>query len=247
LNERGNIVHAVILAGGKGTRLRPYTTILPKPLMPIGEMPILEVVLRQLRDAGFHDVTIAVGYLAQLLQAFFGSGQRLGLNIRYSIEDEPLGTVAPLKLIKNLPETFLVMNGDILTNLDYKSLVDFHKRQNASVTIATFERQVKVDFGVLKVDDSGFLYQYVEKPTLNYRVSMGIYVFNSLILRYVPDSKHFDLPDLVTALIQANERVASYPFEGYWMDIGRADDYAMAAGEFEQKRHIFLPQGGVNR
>ncbi len=239
-------MHAVILAGGKGTRLKPYSTILPKPLMPIGEMPILEVVMRQLRWAGFKDVTIAVGYLAELLQAFFGNGERLGLDIRYSMEDRPLGTVGPLKIINDLPQTFLMMNGDILTNLNYQDLVSFHKQQNALLTIATYERQVKVDFGVLEADENGFLSRYVEKPTLDYSVSMGIYVFNREALKYVPDGKYFDFPELVQTLIGHGERVASYPFDGYWLDIGRPDDYAKAANEFEEKQHEFLPEGEIN-
>ncbi len=235
-------MHAVILAGGKGARLRPYTMILPKPLMPIGEMPVLEVVLRQLRAAGFREVTIAVGYLAELLQAFFGDGERLRLKIKYSLEDKPLGTVGPLKIINDLPETFLVMNGDVLTNLDYRAIVNFHKRQESIVTIATYKREVQVGFGVLEVDEEGFLLGYTEKPTLNYTVSMGIYVVKYDALKYVPEGKHFDLPDLVQTLIERGERVVSYPFGGYWLDIGRPDDYAMAIEEFERRRQEFLPE-----
>ncbi len=235
-------MHAVILAGGKGARLRPYTMILPKPLMPIGEMPVLEVVLRQLRVAGFREVTIAVGYLAELLQAFFGDGERLRLKIKYSLEDKPLGTVGPLKIINDLPETFLVMNGDVLTNLDYRAIVNFHKRQESIVTIATYKREVQVGFGVLEVDEEGFLLGYTEKPTLNYTVSMGIYVVKYDALKYVPEGKHFDLPDLVQTLIERGERVVSYPFGGYWLDIGRPDDYAMAIEEFERRRQEFLPE-----
>ena len=236
-------MHAVILAGGKGTRLRPYTTVLPKPLMPIGEMPVLEVVLRQLCASGFRDVTMAVGHLAELIQAFFGDGKRQGLKIRYSIEDTPLGTVGPLKIINGLPETFLTMNGDVLTNLDYQALFNFHKHQKAMLTIATSKRKVRVDFGILEVDGEGFLSRYIEKPTLNYSVSMGIYVFQYDALKYVPDGEYFDFPDLVRTLIEGGERVASYPFKGYWLDIGRPDDYAVAVQEFDQKRKEFLPEG----
>jgi NDP-sugar pyrophosphorylase family protein len=235
-------MHAVILAGGKGTRLRPYTTVLPKPLMPIGEMPILEVVLRQLQVAGFRDVTIAAGYLAELLQAFFKNGERLGMNIRYSLEAKPLGTVGPLKIIDNLPETFLTMNGDVLTNLNYQILVDYHKAKDAMLTIATHNRQVWVDFGVLEVDENKLLSQYIEKPTLNYKVSMGIYVFQGDALKYVPEGQHFDFPDLVQTLLEHGERVAAYPFDGFWLDIGRPDDYAVAVEEFERRRKEFLSQ-----
>ncbi len=234
-------MHAVILAGGKGTRLRPYTTVLPKPLMPIGDLPILEVVLKQLRSAGFKDITMAVGYLAELLQAFFGDGERLNLRIRYSLEKSPLGTVGPLKLIKDLPETFLVMNGDVLTTLDYKRLMNFHKEHDAKVTIASYKRNVNVDFGVLETDGNGFLRNYIEKPTLDYLVSMGVYIFQADVLNLVPDGQYFDLPDLIKALLKRGEKVAAYPFDGYWLDIGRPDDYATAIEEFEQKRHEFLP------
>ena len=236
-------MHAVILAGGKGTRLKPYTTVLPKPLMPIGDIPIMEVVLRQLRSAGIKDVTIAVGYLSELLQAFFGDGKRLGLNIHYSLEEEPLGTCGPLKLIKNLPDNFLVMNGDVLTTLQYKDLIDFHLKQNALVTIAGFNRQVNVDFGVIETDAGGWIQNYIEKPKLDYRVSMGVYVFRAEALNYVPDGKYFDFPDLIKILINNNKKVACYDFNGYWLDIGRPDDYAVAIEEFEQRRNEFLPEG----
>jgi NDP-mannose synthase len=234
-------MHAVILAGGKGTRLKPYTTVLPKPLMPIGDMPILEVVLRQLKAAGFLNVTMAVGYLAELLKAFFGNGEKFGLNINYSFEEKPLGTIGPLKLIDNLPETFLTMNGDILTDLKFNDLINFHRKKQAALTIATYKRQVKVDYGVLEVSHSGFLNNYIEKPNLDYLVSMGIYIIQKEVLKYVPKGEYFDLPQLVQKLIQEGEPVASYPFDGYWLDIGRHDDYAVAIEEFEQRRMELLP------
>jgi len=233
-------MHAVILAGGKGTRLRPYTTVLPKPLMPIGDMPILEIVLRQLKNNGFKRITIAVGHLAELLQAFFGNGNRLGLEISYSFEEKPLGTAAPLKLVNNLPDTFLMMNGDILTDLNFSEFMDYHQQQRSFMTIATYKRSVKVDFGVLESDSDGFLKQYIEKPSLNYNVSMGIYAFQSEVLKYIPENKYFDLPDLVKVLLDEKERIASFPFGGYWLDIGRHDDYAKAIEEFEQKKADFL-------
>lgn len=236
-------MHAVILAGGKGTRLRPYTTILPKPLMPIGEMPILEVVLRQLKAAGFNKVTLAVGFLAELLQAFFGNGEKLGVEIVYSFEDKPLGTVGPLKKIGDLPDCFLVMNGDILTDIDYRELFNFHMEKKAKLTIATYKRKVNVEYGVLNINSDNFLTKYVEKPTLDYTVSMGIYVFNRDVLQYVPKDGYFDLPQLVQKLLKQGEKVASFPFEGYWLDIGRNDDYAIAIEDFEKKRHELLPSG----
>jgi NDP-sugar pyrophosphorylase family protein len=235
-------MRAIILAGGKGQRLKPYTTVLPKPLMPIGDMPILEVVLRQLKAAGITRVTMAVGYLGELLRAFFGDGSRLSLPIDYSLEEKPLGTVGPLTLIQPPLQTFLVMNGDVLTNLDYADLVRFHRNQHAMATIASYVRNVKVDFGVLKTDAGGFVCEYVEKPMLDYLVSMGVYVFEPAILRYLEPGGYRDFPDLVKTLIGDRQKVASYPFDGYWLDMGRPDDYALAVEEFESRRNDFLPK-----
>jgi NDP-sugar pyrophosphorylase family protein len=238
-------MRAVILAGGKGTRLAPYTTVLPKPLMPIGDMPILEVVLRQLKAAGITRVTIAVGYLAELLQAFCGDGSRLGLDIDYSFEDKPLGTVGPLTKIKDLDDTFLMMNGDVLTTMDYGALIETHKRSGAVTTIATHEREVRIDFGVLETNSEGRLVEYIEKPTKHFHVSMGVYVFEPEVLRFLEPNHYLDFPDLVKTLISREEAVSSYPFAGYWLDIGRHDDYATAIEEFDARRHEFLPNETV--
>lgn len=232
-------MHAVILAGGKGRRLTPYTTVLPKPLMPIGNMPILEVILRQLKTAGITQITIAVGYLAELLMAFFGNGERLGLEINYSLEERPLGTAGPLALIQGLNDTFIVMNGDVLTDLDYKDLIQYHKHQGGIATIATCKRTVKIDFGVIEVNENNFLTGYIEKPTFDYRVSMGIYVFEPEVLKYIPKNQYLDFPDLVQILLKNGKRVATYPFDGYWLDIGRHDDYKRAIEEFERNRKLF--------
>ena len=234
-------MRAIILAGGKGTRLHPYTTVLPKPLMPIGDMPILEVVLRQLRGAGVDRITMAVGHLAELLRTFFNDGSRLGMSIDYSLEDKPLGTVGPLTLISGLNATFLMMNGDVLTTLNYADLFAYHKRSRAIATIATCPRQVKIDFGVIEADKANLLTEYVEKPTHDYRVSMGVYVFEPEVLAYLNPDEYRDFPDLIKALIADKKRVMSYPFTGYWLDIGRADDYARAIEEFESRRAEFLP------
>jgi NDP-sugar pyrophosphorylase family protein len=238
-------MRAVILAGGKGQRLKPYTTVLPKPLMPIGDMPILEVVLRQLKRAGISRVTMAVGHLAELLQAFFGDGKRLGMDIDYSMEERPLGTVGPLTLIPGLADekTFLMMNGDLLTNLDYQELVGRHRRSGAAATIATYRRTVKIDFGVIETGVDDVLSGYVEKPSFDYHVSMGVYCFDSRVLRFLDHGEYRDFPDLIKALIAHGEKVAAYPFGGYWLDIGRPDDYATAIDEFESHRALFLPEG----
>lgn len=235
----------VILAGGKGTRLRPYTTVLPKPLMPIGDMPILEIVLRQLSAAGFTDVTLSVGYLASLLEAYFGDGNRWGIHVAYSREQEPLGTAAPLRLLTGLTGTFMVMNGDLLTDLDYVDLVRFHRRKRAAVTVGLARKRVCIDLGVVDSDGRGLVTSYTEKPTLVYDVSMGIYVMENEALGYLPAGGPFDLPDLIRALIADDRPVVAYPFEGWWLDIGRADDYAEAVEVFETQRDAFLPVGGA--
>ena len=232
---------AVILAGGKGTRLAPYTKVLPKPLMPIGDMPILEVILRQIKLAGIDDVVLTVGHLSELLRTFFQDGSRLGLNISYNYEDSPLGTAGPIAFVSNLDETFLVMNGDVLSTLPLKELIQFHKAQNAIATIATHHRRVKVDLGVIQWDGDARVTGYIEKPTYDYSVSMGIYVFEPKVLTYVPKGEYYDFPDLVKTLIGVGEKVIGYRFDGYWQDVGRPDDYESAAQDFDQMRSQFLP------
>lgn len=232
-------MRAVILAGGKGTRLHPYTVVFPKPLVPVDDMPILEIVLRQLKASGITRVTIAVGHLAHLLQAFFGDGKALGLEIDYAIEDTPLGTAGPLSNIHDLDDTFLVMNGDILTNLNYGDLIRQHRQQGAMVSIASYHRQVTLDFGVIETNADTTLRDYVEKPTFEYLVSMGIYVFEPEVLSRLKPNKKFDFPDLVKLLIAEGQRVRSYAFDGYWLDIGRPDDYATATEQFQLNRAEF--------
>lgn len=226
-------MRAIILAGGKGTRLLPYTTVIPKPLMPVGDRPILELIIRQLKHYGFSRVTMAVGHLSELIEAYFGNGNKHGIKIDYSREDEPLGTIGSLSLIDNLESTFLVMNGDVLTDLDYLKLVEFHQKNHAAGTIATYNKEVKVDLGVLEMDGDFRLKQYVEKPTLKYDVSMGIYMFEPEILEFIEPNKYLDFPDLVLTLIKANKKVMAFPFDGYWLDIGRHDDYVRAQEEYE--------------
>lgn len=232
---------AVILAGGKGTRLAPYTKILPKPLMPIGDMPILEVILRQIKLAGIDDVVLTVGHLSELLRAFFQDGSRLDLKIKYSYEDSPLGTAGPVAFVPDLDETFLVMNGDVLSTLPLGELIQFHKDQKAIATIATHHRRVKVDLGVIQWNGDGHITGYIEKPTYDYSVSMGIYVFEPKVLAYIPKGQYYDFPDLVKKLIEIGEKVIGYRFDGYWQDLGRPDDYESAAQDFDHMRSQFLP------
>jgi NDP-sugar pyrophosphorylase family protein len=232
---------AVILAGGKGTRLSPYTKVLPKPLMPIGDMPILEVILRQIKLAGIQDVVLTVGHLSELLRTFFQDGSRLGLNISYNYEDSPLGTAGPIAFVPSLDETFLVMNGDVLSTIPLAELIQFHKAQNAIATIATHHRRVKVDLGVIQWDGDDRVTGYIEKPTYDYSVSMGIYMFEPKVLDYIPKGEYYDFPDLVKKLIGVGERVVGYRFDGYWQDLGRPDDYESAAQDFDKMRSQFLP------
>jgi NDP-mannose synthase len=230
---------AVILAGGKGSRLAPYTTVLPKPLMPIVDTPILEIVLKQLKRSGFDDVVIAVGHLASLIRTYFGDGSELGIRISYAHESTPLGTAGPLANIDTLTETFLVMNGDILTDLDYADLVKHHRDSGAIMTIATHKRTVKIDFGVLEIVD-GAVSKYVEKPHLDYVVSMGIYVMEPRVRSFIKQGEYLDLPDLVRMLLTSGEQVKAYPFDGRWLDIGRQEDFNEAQVRFEEDRDHFL-------
>ena len=234
---------AIVLAGGKGARLAPYTRILPKPLMPIGDLPILEILLRQMRSAGVREVILTVGYLGELMRAFFQDGSRLGLQIDYSFEEQPLGTAGPLALVADrLDDTFLVTNGDVLTTLDLRELVDDHRSSGAAATIASHARAVKIDLGVLQFDGDRCLKGYIEKPTYNFFVSMGIYVFEPRVLDYIPCNQYLDFPDLVLKLIANGERVRGYPFDGYWQDLGRADDYEQAVQDFEALRPQILKE-----
>jgi len=231
---------AVILAGGKGRRLRPYTTVLPKPLMPLGDMPIIEVVLRQLAAFGFDEVIIAVGYLAELMMAYCGDGSKFGLRVRYSKEEEPLGTAGPLALVDGLDETFLVMNGDVLTSLDLVAMVRQHRASGAVATIATHKRQHQINYGIIESDAANRVVDYIEKPVHHYQVSMGIYVLEPAVLQRITPGVYLDLPDLVRQLMIDLMPVMAYPFDGYWLDIGRHDDYEQAVEEFDAMRPQLL-------
>jgi len=236
---------AVILAGGKGTRLKPYTTVIPKPLMPIGNYPILEVILHQLKQYGADEIILAVGHMAQLFQAFFNNGENYGIKIGYSFETQPLGTAGPLaQLIDRLDDDFLVMNGDLLTTLNYRRLYEYHRDHHAAATIGLYEREVKIDFGVVNVDSDHRLTEYIEKPTYKFNVSMGINVINPEIVRpYLVPGKYLDLPDLMMKLHEDGQTVLTYNEPCYWLDIGRVDDYQMANEIFETRKSEFMPDG----
>jgi NDP-sugar pyrophosphorylase family protein len=228
-------MRAIILAGGKGTRLRPYTTLIPKPLVPIGgKYSILEVVLMQLADAGFSHVTLAVNHLANLIQAYFGNGEKWGLKIDYSLEDKPLNTIGPLTLIDDLPENFLVMNGDILCDLDYKKFLQGHIETDADVSVSAFRREVKVDFGVLEYNAQNRLTAFREKPEYNFDVSMGIYCLNRRMIERLDKGASYGFDQLMLDGIARDDHISIQPFDGFWLDIGRPDDYAYADEHFAE-------------
>lgn len=235
-------MHAVILAGGKGVRLRPYTTALPKPLMPIGDHhAILEIVLQQLSSCGFTSVTLAINHLGRLIRAFAGDGSRWGMRIDYIEESVPLSTVGPLFcLTDSLPDEFLVMNGDILTNLDYADLLHSHALAGGPLTVATAARHSKVDFGVLTVSGDKIV-GFTEKPSMTYRVSMGVYGMSRKTLEPYPPGLAFGFDQLVLDLLRAGNHPVTYPFDGFWLDIGRPEDYDEANATFERLKPILLP------
>ena len=218
----------VVLAGGRGTRLAPYTSILPKPLMPIGDRSILEVVVGQLEEAGIVDIHFCVGYLAHLIEAVFETRENGHVNITYVREREALGTAGPLRLVDSLDSTFMVMNGDVLSTIDYGRLVRFHREQKNALTIATHERSIKIDYGMLHLDDDSQVRAYDEKPTISSRVSMGIYVMEPEVMEHIPENEYFDFPDLVRVLLDKGAPVGAYRHDGMWFDIGRSEDYERA-------------------
>ena len=234
---------AVILAGGRGTRLAPYTTVFPKPLVPVGNMPILEIIIRQLITAGVTEVTLTLGYLGELIRAFFAAHKTLGklINIKFIDEEEPTGTAGSLRLVPDLPETFLVMNGDVLTTLDYRRLMEFHQGSGAMLTIAGYRKTVKIDLGVLQLQGiPPEVTGYIEKPEYVYPVSMGVYIYDRKALDYIPEGQYFDFPSLVLRLIQEKQKVACFETDEIWLDIGRTDDYVHAQQVFSENIERFM-------
>jgi NDP-sugar pyrophosphorylase family protein len=226
---------AVILAGGKGTRLRPFTTVIPKPLVPIGEKAIIEILLNQLYKNKVDEIFICVNHFAELIKAFLGDGTKYGIKINYSLETTELGTVAPIKLLNNLPENFLVMNGDLLTDLNFGELFNFHIEQNSNLTIATYSRDSRVDFGVIKSNpEDNCVLEFIEKPVYNFEVSMGVYVMNKSLLNLIPENIHFGFDDLIYYLLKHNLPIKTFLYKGYWLDIGRPDDYEKANLDIEK-------------
>lgn len=234
----------IILAGGKGTRLAPYTTIFPKPLIPIGHKPILDIIIRQLVYYGFEDIVLTVGYLSELIRAYFQNGisDLKNLSLEYIRENKPTGTAGSLSMIPDLNKTFLVMNGDILTTLNYNKLISYHERMGGVLTIAMQEKQSKVDLGVIETDSNSLLTSYTEKPEKVYKVSMGIYVYEPDVLKYIEPNTYLDFPQLVNRLLDNGEKVVGYPCKDFWLDIGNHEDYENAQEKFELMKNLFLPE-----
>jgi NDP-sugar pyrophosphorylase family protein len=226
---------AVILAGGKGTRLKPYTISLPKPLVPIGEMPIIEIIIRKLAQCGFERVTITVNHMADIIRAFCGDGSKWGINIDYSLETKPLSTMGPLKLIHDLPDNFLIMNGDVLTDLDFEAFYNKHVSEGNIFTVSAYTREQKVDYGVLETGSDDKLVNFIEKPTTTYNVSMGVYMASKQILDFIPENQFYGFDHLMLDLIKNQKPATVKVHSGYWLDIGRPDDYEKACADFEGK------------
>jgi NDP-sugar pyrophosphorylase family protein len=235
-------MHAVILAGGKGTRLRPFTTCVPKPLVPIGDRySILEILLLQLRHHGVTSVTLAIGHMGGLIRAFIGDGARFDLDVRYVSEDHPLGTVGPLlPMLGELPEQFLMMNGDVLTDINFATLYQSHLHSGAPLTVATYQRHVSSEFGVLDVQE-GHIVGFREKPVFDFDVSMGVYAFDRETLRGYTPGQSLGVDVLISDLLRRGAAPATFAFSGYWLDIGRPDDYDRANAQFEELQYQLLP------
>lgn len=237
-------MQAIVMAGGKGSRLHPYSALFPKPLMPLGDKPVLEILLNQLRAAGVTQVILAVNHLRHLLEAFFGDGSRFGLSITYSLEDHPLGTAGPLGLVLDrLGEEFLLTNGDLLTTLDIGAMVADHRARGADATIGTYLRELRSDFGLLEVDDSMRMTGYREKPTYQHLVSMGIYVLRRDVIRpFLRRGEYLDMPVLMEAMQRAKKLVLCHRQDCFWMDIGRPEDLAEAQSIIERDPQAFMPR-----
>jgi NDP-mannose synthase len=232
---------AVILAGGKGARLRPYTVVLPKPLMPVGDYPVLEIIIRQLAFHGFEHITLTVNHQAEIIRAFFGDGSKWNIKIDYSYEDKPLSTMGPLQLIRDLPEDFLLMNGDVLTDLNYSDFFESHLQGGKIFTISAHERSETSEYGVLEKDNDSLLANFFEKPRRDYLVAMGINMVNRAILNYIPKNTYFGFDHLMHSLLENKEEVMIHKFEGYWLDIGRPDDYMQAIEDLEMLKEKIMP------
>lgn len=229
---------AVVLAGGQGSRLMPHTAEIPKPLVEIGDRPIVEYLLRQLKKGGVKRVIMAVNHRADQIEKHLGNGSDFGLKIEYSRESKPLSTAGPLKLIDDLPDDFIVANGDVLSDLDIRELYEAHRERRAGLTVATYKGTEKIDFGVLELGEADAVVGFEEKPDYSFIVSMGLYVFNRSVLEYVPDDEPYGFDQLILKLLRFKRKVYAFPYDGYWLDIGRPADYARALEDLEKIRSL---------
>lgn len=233
-------MQAIILAGGKGIRLRPFTLCIPKPLIPIDDIPISELLIKQLKHYGFDEIVLSLNYFSDLIMAYFKAGERLGVKIRYSVEGEFLGTAGPLSIIDGLEDSFLVMNSDVLTNINYADFMKYHLLNKNDATIAVYCKEVKIDMGVIQSDNSVFI-NYMEKPTFNYDVSMGIYALNKEVVLLIPQNKKMDFPELIEAMKMAGKKIGCFQGNHSWFDIGRFSDYEEASLAYRERKDEFLP------
>lgn len=230
-------MRAVILAGGKGKRLAPFTKVFPKSMVPIGETPIVEILINNLVSCGFHDLVMSVGYLSDLIETYFKGKYSNGVQLQYVKEVMPLGTAGPIATVPNLKETFLVINGDIITDLNFHEMMNYHKEKKSVLTVAVYQKEIKIEFGVVETNENLSIVKYNEKPVSKHLVSMGIYSCEPEITRYIPRKEYLDFPQLVHRLISAGEKVIAYPFHGYWRDIGSHEEYELAVEEFKEKEN----------
>lgn len=232
-------MQTVIMAGGKGSRLVPFTNSTPKPLLEIGGIPVLEVIIRQLKNYGSSEVILTLNYLKRKIESHFNHGKQFGINIIYSTEDKPLGTAGPVKQIKHLDNNFLVVNGDILTDLPYDALYNYHCKNDALLTISSFKLSYRMDYGILMVNDKSEVKKYLEKPISDYNISMGIYAMNKKAVKYIPANTKIDMPDLINLLLKKKEKVMVFHHEGYWFDIGSVENIEEAEGIFRKHQNKF--------
>lgn len=242
-------MRAVILAGGRGSRLAPFTTVIPKPLLPVGDTPILEIIIRQLADAGFDHITLTLGYMSTYFHTFIEQHRSLHrlAKIDFVEEEKPTGTAGSLAAVAGLRGTFLVMNGDLLTTLDYRALLAHHRAQRALLTIGQHQKDVNIDLGVIKTDGAGQVIDYIEKPVLSYGVSMGVYVYDHEVLSFIEPGEYLDFPSLVLRLVASRKKVVAYPSAACWLDLGRYEDLQRATEIFLERRHDFLPERTAGR
>ena len=227
VTEPGPHLEAVIMAGGTGTRLRPLTEDLPKPMLPVGDRPLLELIIDQLRQAGIKQVHLTTHYKRDLIAQHFGDGASFGVDINYVEEERPQGTAGALSRLDGLTGPLLVINGDILTQVDFRALLDFHQEHQAELTVAVREYESSVPYGVVETDGVAVT-AIREKPVTRHLINAGIYLLEPEVHKHIPPSQPYDMPDLINYLLSQGRRVVSFPIREYWLDIGQQEEYQQA-------------------